>query len=382
MRSLLAAFALLLAFPAFPQRDVDATRAFFEALSQAQAGDGAAAAASLGRVLELGDGFMPRRQDFARVWDDPAFAAARDKLEAKLPRLDYAPTAFQLEDRGLIPEGIAYDAPSKSFFVGSIAERKILRVHEDGAVTVFAGPAGELDSILGLAVDAPRRLLYAVSTTAVTTAGEQRRRNAVLAFDVDSRRLVQRYDVPGAQQLNDVAVALGGRVFTTDSTSGAVYEIAVKGPGPSRAILAPGELRGSNGIAAAPDGKRLYIAHSAGLAVLDLAGGGVKRVENRTRESVAAIDGLYEWQGSLVGVQNVTNPGRVIRVSLSPEGDAIVGVKTLLSHHHNMLDTPTTAAVTPRGIFLLATTSVTRYNRQGLIEDPENVPKPAVVRIP
>ena len=382
MRPLLAAFALLLATPAFAQNDVEATRAFFASMTQAQAGDRDAAVASMQKVLELGDGFMPRQQDFARVWDDPAFAAIRDKLEARLPRLDYAPTAFQLEDRGLIPEGIAYDAPSKSFFVGSIAERRILRVHEDGAVSEFVPPGGDLDSVLGIAVDAPRRLLYAVSTSALTTAGEQRRRNAVVAFDVDTRRFVQRYDVGGAQQLNDVTVALGGRVFATDTGSGAVYEIAVKGPGPSREIVAPGQLRFSNGIAASADGKRLYIAHSTGLAVVDLAGGGMKRVENRTRETVAVIDGLYESQGTLVGVQNVTNPGRVIRISLSPEGDAVVGVKTLLSHHHNMLDTPTTAAVTPRGIFLLATTGVTRYNRKGSIDDPDTVQKPAVLRIP
>ena len=57
-------------------------------------------------------------------------------------------------------------------------------------------------------------------------------------------------------------------------------------------------------------------------------------VDNRTRESVAAIDGLYAWQGELIGVQNVTNPGRVIRMQLSADGDSVIAVKTLLSHHH------------------------------------------------
>jgi hypothetical protein len=69
-------------------------------------------------------------------------------------------------------------------------------------------------------------------------------------------------------------------------------------------------------------------------------------------------------------------------MTLSPDGSAITRVQTLLSHHHNVLDEPTTGVVTPRGFFLLAATGVTRFNRAGSIDRPESVPKPTVVRIP
>lgn len=363
------------------QRPTDATLWFYLSRFQATAGDRAASVAALQRVEEFGEGYLPQRREFAKVWGDTAFQDVRSRLEAKLPRLDYAPTAFVLEDRGLLPEGIAYDRPSHSFFVGSIAGHKVVRVGEDGSVGDFvAGPG--LDSVLGLAVDTPRRLLYVISTNARTTEGRKQPRNAVFAYDIDSRRRVERYDVPGAQQLNDVAVALGGRVFASDSASGAVYELPVKGPGPSRELLKAGQLRGSNGLAAAADGRRLYVAHSTGLAVLDIASGAVKRVDNRTRESVAAIDGLYEWQGELIGVQNVTNPGRVIRIQLSADGDSVTAVRTLLSHHHNALDEPTTLAVTDHGFFLLAATGVESFGADGVIAHPDAVPKPTVLRIP
>ncbi|HUP28620.1 MAG TPA: SMP-30/gluconolactonase/LRE family protein [Usitatibacter sp.] len=363
------------------QRPTDATLWFFMSRFQAAAGDRAASVKALERVEEFGEGFLPQRHDFTKVWGDTAFQEVRSRLEAKLPRLDYAPTAFTLEDRGLVPEGIAYDRPSRSFFVGSIAERKVVRVGEDGGVADFvAGPG--LDAVLGLAVDAPRRLLYVVSTNALTTEGRKQPRNAVFAYDIDSRRRVERYEIAGAQQLNDVAVAAGGRVFASDSASGAVYEIAVKGPGPSRELLKAGQVRGSNGLAASPDGRRLYIAHSTGLAVMDIASGAVKRLENRTRESIAAIDGLYAWQGELIGVQNVTNPGRVIRIQLAADGDSITGVRTLLSHHHNALDQPTTLAITDHGFFLLAATGVESFGADGVIANPDTVPKPTVLRIP
>jgi sugar lactone lactonase YvrE len=401
MRILIAVLFIVLAAPAFAQdleaarrgiaaveellkqRPTDATLYFYLSRFKADAGDKAGAVAAMEKVNELGDGFLPTKEaGFAAIWDYPPFQDVRSKVEAKLPRLDFAPVAFQLDDRGLIPEGIAHDPHSRRFFLGSIAQKRVVQVDPEGGMTEFAGAAAKLDQVLGLAVDAPRRILYVVSTSALTVQGEKDRRNAVVAFDVDNRRLLQRYDVAGAQQLNDVAIAPGGRVFASDSASGAIYEIAIKGPGPTRELVPPGRIRGSNGLAVSPDGKRLHVAHSTGIAVVDIASGEVKRVSNDTRENIAAIDGLYEWQGNLVGVQNLTNPGRVIVMTLSRDGATVTGVKTLLSHHHSALDEPTTGAIGRDGFYLLAATGVTRYNRQGVIDRPDTVPLPTVVRIP
>ena len=398
MRRWVAALFLIPFASAFAQQDVENARRtvaaiegtlkerpddpallFYLSRFQAEAGNPAASVAALEKVLALGDGFLPARSlGFEKVWDDPKFQAVRTALEAKLPRLDFAPTAIELEERDLLPEGIAYDPRSQSFFIGSIAKRKIVRVAWGNIVSDFA--AGALDSVLGLAVDAPRRRLYAISTTALTDAGRKRRRNAVIAFDVDSGRLLRYVDVPEAMQLNDVTVAIGGRVFASDSASGAIFEIP--GEGAPRMLVPANRIRGSNGLAASPDGKRLYVAHSTGLAVVDLSTGALTRVANATRENIAAIDGLYAWQGQLIGVENTTTPGRVVLITLSGDGATVTKVQTLLSHHHNALDEPTTGVVTERGFFLLAATGVAHYNGQGTIDRPESLPKPTVVRIP
>jgi hypothetical protein len=400
MRTLLAVLLLSLGLGAFAQQDPAVLRRTIEQIEQviqqrptdpslwfflsrfkAELGDKDGAIAAMQKVAELGDGFMPTEQGFANVWNDPKFKEIVAKIESKLPRLDYAPVEFEVEDRALIPEGLAYDAKSGNFFLGSVAKRKILRIDSHHAVSEFAGASADLDSVLGIAVDGPRRRLYAVSTSALTGEGEKRLRNAVVAFDVDTGKLLQRYDVPMARQLNDVTVAFGGRVYASDSLTGAVFEL--RADGQPRELLAPNQIRGTNGLAASPDAKRLYVAHSTGLAMVDTATGAMKRITNNTRENIAAIDGLYEYQGDLIGVQAFTTPGRVIRITLSKDGEAVTSVKTLLSHHHSRLFEPTTGAIRADNgyFFLLSATGVTHFNRRAQIDEPESIPNPTVLRV-
>jgi len=390
----LALLLLAAAFAAFPQDDPgsralaaiqaklkerpnDATLHFFLARVRASRGDAKGATEALAKAAELGDGFLPAKQlGFEKVWDDAGFQALRARMEKKLPRLDYAPVAIELEDNLLIPEGMAYDAPSESFFVGSIAKHKIVRVSPGNDVTDFANG---LDCVLGIAVDAPRRVLYAVSTSALTAEGRKSRRNAIVEFEIDAHHMKRRVEVPDAVQLNDVAVAPGGRVFTTDSGIGAVYEI--RADDSVRTLVPPRALPGANGLAASPDAKVLYVAHNTGIAAVDIDKGTITQLANDTRENVAAIDGLYQWHGQLIGVQNVTTPGRVVLISLSPAGDRIVKVQTMLSHHHNRLDEPTAGAPTDHGFFLLAATGVAHYDDEGKIDGPDDVPKPTILRV-
>jgi len=361
------------------ERPKDPALWFYLARYDALAGDAKSCVAALRKVNALGDGFLPPRGiGFDKVWDDASFQSILAKLEARLPRLDYAPTVFELSDRGLLPEGIAYDAPSRLFFLGSVAEHKIVRVDESQQASDFASNIG-LDAVLGVAVDSPRRHLYAVSSSFVSERAKKPYRNAIFEFDLVTGHLLHRFDVPQAMQLNDVAIAPGGRVYTTDSETGAVFEIAENGE--PRVVLAAGRVHGSNGLAASPDGHRLYVAHATGIVVIDLVTGEARPLPAPPRANVAAIDGLYQWQGMLIGVENVTNPGRVIAMTLANDGLSIENVRTLLSHHLAALEEPTTGAIAPDGFYLLARTGLSHLRADGTIEDPANVPRPLVVKV-
>ena len=157
------------------------------------------------------------------VWNDPEFQKIREKLANEEPRTPDAPVAFRLADPKLIPEGIAYDPKQDRFLIGSVAQKKIVSANRKGEVKDFSKPEDNLDCVLGLFVDAAHEQLYAVSTNGFLDEAQKQRRNAVVRYDLKNGLLVNRYDAPDANQLNDLTIAADGTIYATDSASGTLF---------------------------------------------------------------------------------------------------------------------------------------------------------------
>ena len=358
----------------------DPVLAYFVALQRAREKDADGALAALERTLAQGDGFLPTAEMFPSLKDDPRFVALRERFAARLPSRVDGEVVFTLSDRLLIPEGIAYDPAERVFYVGGIAHKGIYRIVSESTLRPLSGPKDGLDAILGIAIDARRRMLYAVSTNAITDAGRAQRRNAVKTYDLRKTSLVRSIDVPGASQLNDLAVAPDGTLLVTDSGGGGVWRIDPQA-GRVDALVPLGKAPGANGIAIPPRGDGAYVAASRRPLRVDLRSGEVLPLPLPARENAAAIDGLYWHDGALIGVQNVTTPARVVRLRLAADGRSITAVETLQSHHQAAFDEPTTAAIAPDGLYVLARTDVSRFNAKGEIDGREDVKPPLVLRI-
>jgi hypothetical protein len=110
-------------------------------------------------------GLIPvRGSGFDAVWDDAEFKKLRTELADEEPRTPPSPIAFRIKDPKLIPEGIAFDEKRRRFFVGSLAQHKIVVTDDKGDSRDFSIPSDKLDAVLGLRIDRARDLLYAVST--------------------------------------------------------------------------------------------------------------------------------------------------------------------------------------------------------------------------
>jgi hypothetical protein len=155
------------------ERPNDGVLVYYEAAFQSQVGQSKLALELLRSLKGRKLGLIPARDlGFDAVWDDKEFQIIRKELADEDAKTPDAPVAFRLKDPKLIPEGIAYDPTSKRFFVGSVAQHKIIVTDAKGEARDFSAPGDKLDAVLGLAVDAARGHLYAVSTNALKTAGK------------------------------------------------------------------------------------------------------------------------------------------------------------------------------------------------------------------
>jgi sugar lactone lactonase YvrE len=321
-----------------------------------------------------------RDAGFEAVWDDPEFQKIREKLAHEEPRTPDATVAFRLADPKLIPEGIAYDPNQDRFFIGSVAQRKIVSADRKGEVKDFSKPEDNLDCVLGLFVDSAQGQLCAVSTNGFLDEAQKQRRNAVLRYDLKNGLLVNRYDALDANQLNDLTIAVDGRIYATDSASGTLFR---KTPG-EKALTpfgAKGVLPGANGITLATDGK-LYVAISTGIARIDLSTGVPTRLSQPDTVVTGGCDGLYWHRGDLVGIQNVTNPGRVIRIVLADQGTRISGITVLQSYHHPEFAEPTTGVIAADALYVIANSYVGHFQPNGSVKDPGQLKPTAIIAVP
>ena len=190
------------------------------ARAQALSGD---TAASLTVLRELAAMQLPYRLQkdtaFASMQKSPAFGQVATQLARNAQPALRSQAGFVIRDRALIPEGIAYDPATRSFFVGSLAQRKIVRVDAKGQAKNFTEPGQDsLWAVLGLRVDVPRRLLWACS------ANFQTGRSGLFAYDLKTGKLARKYVLADTTKhlLNNLALLENGELYVTDSEGGTV----------------------------------------------------------------------------------------------------------------------------------------------------------------
>lgn len=364
------------------QRPNDGLLVYYQALALIDAGRKDEALAALRSLVGRRLGIVPTPGiGFEPIWDDAGFQQVRRQLADEEPRTrPDAPVAFTLRDRLLIPEGIAYDAQDRRFFLGSLPGHKVVVRDANGEERDFSAPQDGLDAVLGLAVDAPRSRLCAVSTNGFEASAQRERRNAVVCWSLASGKRLARHDAPGARQFNDLAFAADGTIYLTDSEAGSLWRLR---PGDAAPALLgeAGALRGANGVAVHAQGA-VFVATSTGIVRVDPATAAMQRLDQPDSVVTGAIDGLYAWRGGLVGIQNATSPGRVLRIDLAPDGRLIVGAATLQSHHHPELDEPTTGAQVGDALYVIANSSVGRYEPDGSLRDAAGIRAARIVAVP
>lgn len=327
---------------------------FHEARALGVLGRHEEAVAALARIVAVGAWLDPGESPELEA--TRATAAYQVFIEAaKATRAHAGPSrvGHEIATPGIVPEGIARDPRDGALYVGSMTGRSILRVRADGTTeeVIASGRDGLLDP-LGIDIDPGRDEIWAVSVVA-PELGEREGvgRTAVHAWRLRDRQLITRVVLEPKEnephQLNDLAIAADGAVYTTDPVAGMVWRVG-RGPGAALEPMSePGAAPGANGIIVDETRKVAWIGcYNFGLCRLDLETREVEILDPPAGVTLLGIDGLELHDGNLLAIQNAYGLDRLVHISLDPSGRAITAVEVLDARHPAQHD-PTTGVVVP-----------------------------------
>lgn len=356
----------------------------------AQNGRPAEAISSLRRLAELGASLEAATDTDLQVLRGQEGFTEVLRLFADLdaPQGD-STVAFSLGARDLVTEGIAHDPASGDFFVSSVHRRKIVRVRPGGREQDFVAEASDgLLAVLGIAVDPPRRRLWACTAAVPQMRGYQKDlegRTELVAFDLESgRRLLSLGPAQdGARHsFNDLTLAGDGTVYVSDSVSGALYRLAPDAA-ELEVLVEPGRLLSPNGLALSADQRRLFISdypRQSGLAVLDIESRELRFPTHKGAPTLYGIDGLCRHGEDLIAIQNGVRPHRVLRLRLDPELSQVAEV-AVLEKANPHFDEPTLGVMVGDTIYYVANSQWGSFDEDGRIWPEDRLQAPVVLSL-
>jgi hypothetical protein len=347
-------------------------------------GETDAAIATLERVAATGLVYPAATDtDFDAIRDDERFADVLESFARNGREVGNATVAFTLESvKGAIPEGIALDPETGTAWVSLVRDRAILQVTPDGSATKLPLPA-DVWSVNGLAYDAHSRTLwFSTAATPIMRVADAKAegRSAIVAWNVKKSKVVGRWDLDTSDAphwLGDLVLAPDGTVYASDSRTPAIYRIR-KGSKSIEKWMTHDGFASLQGLALSADGRRLYVAdYARGIFSIDRESGATTLLPVTRNATLLGIDGLYEHEGSLVAIQNGTNPHRIIRAHLDAAGSSVERVETLEANRPQF-DEPTLGVVRDGWLWFVATSQWGSFDDDGKLREGA-AEKPVVV---
>jgi hypothetical protein len=346
------------------------------------------ALALLSQIAAMGFVFpeIEKDEDFSSLRSDVGFNAALEKFADNRRPVGHSETAFTVHEKGLVPEGLAYDPDTKTLFLGSVYRRKIVAINVAYEARDFSKGSDGLWSVMGMKVDATRRLLWGC------TAGHMQMANAkpgddgktaVFKYDLASGKLLRKYPVPDDGRkhwLGDLALDSHGNIYASDSLSPAVYVIRQEKDA-IESFVAGSPFINPQGIVLTSDEKKLVMAdYLKGLFLIDLQTKQVQAISAPTNVTLLGIDGIYRAGHEIIGVQNGITPNRVVRMKLSDDCTKVEKFE-VLEANNPLFDEPTLGVVVGDRFYFIANSQWGAIDAQGRLALPEKLRDPIILRL-
>jgi hypothetical protein len=253
-----------------------------------------------------------------------ARAAAPDTAALVAPKTGRSPAAaaspaarpgaestLRLPAASLNPVGLAYDSASRRFVLGDGDDNKLMVAdevfnHVNDLIGAASAGFGRLSAV---EIDTRRGDLWATSSDGDGAA-------SIHKLQLVSGRVLSRIAIPSSLQpvtIDDLAVIDDGTLVVVDSRGARLLRVRTAGAQFERAVPlhvnAPSSIAPANGV--------IYVAHDAGLSVVQPASGRVSAVQPSTGVSLAGLRRIRWGGGALFAIQEEGAGSRLVKIHVS-----------------------------------------------------------------
>jgi sugar lactone lactonase YvrE len=294
--------------------------------------------------------------------------------------------------------------------------------------------------VLAVSSDATRKVLWMTASAMSGFPKVDDGRAALLAIDGESGKVLRRLDpaTGSAAVLGDMSVAPDGTVYVTDSIGGGVYRVRGDLAAGKLEKIAEGLFSPQTPVAAR-DGKRLFVPdYPMGIAVVNLTGDVAQKSEAAQKSqveeqakgrfiravqistveeqafrpasmpvkspgfspgdkaniqagtkleylrhppdvAVTGLDGLYLSGDSLIGIQNGTQPARIIRYRLNHAQTEILSAE-IIEQSTERLGEPTHVVEADGWFYITANVGWNKIDDHGTLKSGQHFTKPILLR--
>jgi len=350
-------------------------------------GDTANALASLRHFAALGYSAEPAIDSaFASLRGSAGLAQVERQLARNREPIVRSTVAFELPERDLLTEGVAYDPRDAVFYIGSVHRRKIVRMTADGRFSNLVTFGPKPWAPLGMKVDAVRRLLWVAVAALPQSEGfapADSNRSGLVRIDLETGKITGEYEIPRdgrPHTLGDVLLTSKGDVYSSDSRAPTIYRVTAGSDSLENFLDSP-LLLSAQGLAFTPDERRMYVAdYSRGIVAIEMATRTATLLPAADTVLALGIDGLYYHKGALIGIQNGVEPHRVVRLELSGDGSRIRRSVALERAHPKYLE-PTLGVLVDRDLYYVANSQWEQFGENGRVATPDSLRAPVVLRL-
>ena len=357
------------------------------AVGYALSGNKAEAFNWLNRLADMGLVYqVAADEDFASIKETDEFRAIVKRFEKNAKPIGHSTSAFTVHEKGLVPEGIAYDPLEKTFYLGSVYKRKIVSINSAGEARDFSAAADGLWSVMGMRVDPVRRLLWvctAAHSQMMNFKEAEKGLSGIFKYDLKTKKLIGRYLLPAQPKphwLGDLVLNSRGDVFTSDSITPAIYVLRQKSD-KLKLFMESESFVNPQGLAFAPGEKQLFMAdYLKGLFIIDMRTKTHSLVTPAPGTTMLGLDGLYSYKGKLIGVQNGVTPNRLVEFSLNPSG-TMVRKFEVIEANNPVFDEPTLGVLAGDTLYYIANSQWGKIDEKGKLAGEEKLRDPIVLKL-